>query len=343
MGFPAMTAPRLSICIPTYNFGAFLGETLRALAGQVTEAVEVVVLDGGSTDDTPEVVARFARELPGLVSVRLDRPGGIDGDLARTVALAKGEYCWLLSSDDVPSPGAVARILDALRSGDDVYLLDRVECDKDLRPLRRGQWLASDAGDPAYRLSDPAELARYLGGARSIGALFSYLSSIVVRRAAWEATAPDPRVVGTHYAHVARLFGALLGGGTLRHVREPLVLCRGENDSFATRGVVRRFLIDLDGYLLLADALRLEPRARAAFLAVMRREHPWYVYAEVRSRLASAAEWPSLREKLFGFGYAPWQVGVVGVAGGSAAAMALLRFAWFGARRVHRLLVLRRR
>lgn len=334
-----MTPPRLSICIPTYNFGAFLRDTLRAVAGQLTDEVEVVVLDGGSTDDTPEVVAGFAREIPRLVAVRLERPGGIDGDLARTVALASGEYCWLLSSDDLPAPGAVARILEELRTGADVYLLDRIECDVDMRPIRRGEWLARE-GSPEFRLAEPAELARYLGAARSIGALFSYMSSVVVRRAAWDAAEPPPRVNGTNYAHVARLFRGLLGGGVLRHVRAPLVLCRGENDSFARGGVVRRFLIDLDGYLTLADVLLRETAARSSFLRIMRLEHPWYVYAEIRSR-ASAQQWRGIRENLRAFGYAPWQVAVVGAAGRSGAIMALLRFAWFGARRLHRLLFVR--
>ncbi|UUZ71761.1 glycosyltransferase [Polaromonas sp. P1(28)-8] len=47
----------LSICIPTYNFGRFIGETLDSLLPQVSDEVEVVVLDGGSTDDTGAVVA----------------------------------------------------------------------------------------------------------------------------------------------------------------------------------------------------------------------------------------------------------------------------------------------
>ncbi|HEX9242999.1 MAG TPA: glycosyltransferase family 2 protein [Anaeromyxobacter sp.] len=333
-----MTAFRLSVCIPTYNFGAFIGETLRALVDQATDDVEIVVLDGGSTDETPAVVERFSREFPRLVYRRLDRPGGVDADIERAVALAHGEYVWLMSADDVPAPGALARMREELGSGADVYLCDRVVCDRDLRPLGEQAWLAPGAGVGPFRFSEPAELRRYLTNARSIGALFSFISAIVVRREAWDASPPGPGSIGTNYAHAARILSILRSGGRLRHVPAPLVLCRGENDSFARGGVVRRFVIDLDGYLHLAGVLGGGPEARAEFLAVMRREHPWYVYAEIRSRAASREEWKAIRGKLLAYGYAPWQVAVSGSVGAVPAAIHLARLAWFGLRRIRRAL-----
>ena len=189
------------------------------------------MLDGGSTDDTPDIVERFAREVPGVVHRRLERPGGIDADLATTISLASGEYCWLMSSDDAPAPGAIARMLREIESGEDVYLCNRLDCDKELRPIRQGAWLSRMRGARMFRLSERNDLDRYLAEARSIGALFSYMSAIVVRRAVWDASPPDPRAVGTNYAHVARLLSALLRGGTLRYFEAPLILCRGENDS----------------------------------------------------------------------------------------------------------------
>src|SRR5580658_6364649 len=81
-------AMRLSICIPTYNFGAFIGETLESIAAQLQDGVEVVVLDGGSTDETAEVVGAFAQRHPQIRYHRQPERGGIDRDMARTVALA---------------------------------------------------------------------------------------------------------------------------------------------------------------------------------------------------------------------------------------------------------------
>ena len=52
---------RLSICIPTYNFGEFIGATLQSIIKQATDEVEIVVVDGASTDNTAEVVRAFQR------------------------------------------------------------------------------------------------------------------------------------------------------------------------------------------------------------------------------------------------------------------------------------------
>ena len=98
---------RLSVCIPTYNFGAFIGETLQSIAAQLQDGVEIVVLDGGSTDDTAEVVGAFAQRYPQIRYHRRPERGGIDRDMARTVALARGEYCWLFGADDTMRAGAL--------------------------------------------------------------------------------------------------------------------------------------------------------------------------------------------------------------------------------------------
>src|SRR5271165_2413917 len=102
---------RLSVCIPTYNFGAFIGETLESILPQVEEGVEVIVLDGGSDDDTSVVVESLQQRYPSLRYERRDERGGIDRDIARTVDLARGEYCWLFCADDVMKPGAIGRML----------------------------------------------------------------------------------------------------------------------------------------------------------------------------------------------------------------------------------------
>src|SRR5216684_779512 len=109
------SAPRLSICIPTYNFGAFIGDTLASIVPQLVDGVEVVVLDGGSTDNTTEVVESIQRRYPAVRYHRQDERGGIDRDLARTVELARGDYCWLFCADDIMRPDAVAQLLERLR------------------------------------------------------------------------------------------------------------------------------------------------------------------------------------------------------------------------------------
>ncbi|HEY3970296.1 MAG TPA: glycosyltransferase family A protein, partial [Solirubrobacteraceae bacterium] len=127
------------MCIPTYNFGAFIGETLQSIAAQLQDGVEIVVLDGGSTDDTAEVVGAFAQRHPQIRYHRQPERGGIDRDMARTVALARGEYCWLFGADDTMRPGALERVLTRLDGGAELLLCGVTYCSFEMEPLREGE------------------------------------------------------------------------------------------------------------------------------------------------------------------------------------------------------------
>ncbi len=309
---------RLSICIPTYNFAEFIGETLQSILHQSTDDIEIIVLDGGSTDATPEIVRSFQQDFPALRYYRRERKGGIDRDLAETVSLARGEYCWLMSSDDTLIPGAIARVLDEIGLGHDIYLCNRVECDRNLLPVKERPWFPRRVGDSEFDLSVRSDLLTYLDAAQSIGALFSYISSIVIRRSRWDETGYDEELGGTNYAHVFRLFSIAKSGGRLKYLSKPLVLCRGDNDSFKDKGQLNRFLIDLNGYQLLASRLfRGDEGAAHAFKAVMRREHAWFMLASLRSRVGDTRDWKNCEEKLSSYGYTRAQLRMIGMLGTS--------------------------
>src|SRR4051812_20839849 len=119
--------------MPTYNNAGYITQALRSALGNCDDEVEVVVLDGGSTDDTEVVVQSIAQQDARVRYVRQADRGGIDHDMARTVELARGEYCWLLSADDAFAEGALGRILQECRAGGDLWLANRLWCDIALR------------------------------------------------------------------------------------------------------------------------------------------------------------------------------------------------------------------
>src|SRR5213075_104603 len=133
--------PSLSICIPTYNFGEFIGDALTSIREQIVADIEILILDGGSTDDTADVVARHQRECGQIRYHRQAVKGGIDADMDQSVRLAHGTYCWLLSADDALAANAVKRIYEELPRRCDIYLCERVLCDRRLTPQRRQRWL----------------------------------------------------------------------------------------------------------------------------------------------------------------------------------------------------------
>lgn len=299
-----MSDVKLSICIPTYNFGQFIGNAIESVRKQHLPGTEIVILDGGSTDDTRNVVARYQAECPYIRYHFQALKGGIDADMERSIALAQGEYCWLLSADDALADGALQRIYGEIETARDVYLCNRLLCDKDLKPQRPQSWLAGEFGDFDVDLCDDGALSQYFGRAGSIGALFSYMSTIILRRASWRRIAPDPASMGTNYAHVHRLFAMRAIRGKMTYLAVPLVLCRGDNDSFLSLGVARRHLIDLRGFHLIALALFPQnARLRRSFKEVVNREHHWVTWVWLCSVTQEKSEWQEIRRALPDYGY----------------------------------------
>jgi abequosyltransferase len=281
-----MSTVRLSVCIPVFNFGAFLGPTLESIVRQATEEVEIVVLDGGSTDDTPEVVARVQARFPRLHYRRRPARGGIDRDMALAVAEAHGEYCWIFSGDDLMRPDAVARVLAELPSGCDVYLLESMLCDRDMRPLALHR-MARVPGPRTFRLHDDAERREYCALALNTAAFFSFCGALVVRKARWDAAPVDESWFGSCWAHVARILGMLPGGLTVRYLPGPFLDKRGGNDSFNTRGYAHRYGIAIDGYHRLADDFFGHGSEEAFHLRrAVRAEQPWTAWLAAKAEIA---------------------------------------------------------
>jgi abequosyltransferase len=244
---------RLSVCIPTYNFGAFIGETLESILPQVEEGVEVVVLDGGSTDDTTAVVESFQQRYPSLRYERRDERGGIDRDIARTVDLARGEYCWLFCADDVMKPGAIGRMLENLNSGCDVYLCGLTLCTLDMRPLADHR-VSRIKTESQFDLGSSRDRSSYFRRAQTTTALFSFAGSLTFKKSRWDAIGLDEEFVGSLWAHVARFFQMIPGGLRLHYLPAAYLFKRTENESFMDKGLVNRYAIAIDGYHRLARA-----------------------------------------------------------------------------------------
>jgi glycosyltransferase involved in cell wall biosynthesis len=97
--------------MPSYNHGRFIRQAIDSVLGQGYEPLRLLVMDGGSTDDTLDVLRSYGDRLA-FVSGK-DR--GQSDALNRGFARADGDIvCWL-NSDDVFLPGAVAAVVDAFR------------------------------------------------------------------------------------------------------------------------------------------------------------------------------------------------------------------------------------
>lgn len=244
----------LSICIPVYNFGKFIPETLQSILRQDGVGdVEVVVVDGASTDDTAEVMGEFQRSHANVKYVRLPAKGGIDRDMAKAVEHSSGDYFWLFSGDDIMRDGALAKVRAEIESGCDVYLCKHMEYYADTSVWKEYPIFAAD-DESVFELSDKAQRLRYFRRALNTEAFFSFMGSLVVKRSAWNRVPLNEDFVGSCWAHAARMFELIPGGLKVKHLAGYHLDRRPDNDSFSDRGMVNRIRISIEGYHKIANS-----------------------------------------------------------------------------------------
>jgi glycosyltransferase involved in cell wall biosynthesis len=111
---PASMRPLVSIIVPSYNQGRFIRKTLDSILSQDYRPLEVVIVDGASTDETVSVLHTFD-EVPEVRWISEPDRGVVDA-VNKGFARANGELAAIQSSDDYYLPGAVSAAVAALQA-----------------------------------------------------------------------------------------------------------------------------------------------------------------------------------------------------------------------------------
>ena len=138
---PSPTLPRITVVTPSFNQGEFIEATLRSVLLQDYPNLEYLVLDGGSTDGSVEVIRRYA---PWLTHWQSQKDDGQSAAIASGFARATGDiYCWL-NSDDIFLPGALHTVgaFFARHPRVDVLYGNRIVIDRHGREIDRHIWPA---------------------------------------------------------------------------------------------------------------------------------------------------------------------------------------------------------
>jgi abequosyltransferase len=235
---------KLSICIPTYNRGAYIEQTLRSVIDQIAADVEIVVSDNASADDTQAIVQRLALECHRLRYFRWDRNMGADANFLKVVEIAAGQYCWLLGSDDRIESGGLNAVLELLESHRNLagMTLNVAHYDKGLDRLIDVPAQTKLRNDHLFE--DPAVCFETLGHS------FGYLSAQVVHRDTWNSIvgSRDLRPYYNAYIHVYVIAEMLKVKPAWLYVDAKLVAWRSGNDSFLSEGLFKRLAIAVVGY-----------------------------------------------------------------------------------------------
>jgi abequosyltransferase len=315
--------PLLSVCIGTRNRGRYLGLTLDNILEQCGGAVEVVVVDGASTDNTAEVVRQRAVEWPNLRYFPQTINSGVDGDFDKAVEFAKGRYCWLMSDDDLFAPGAVARVIRACRQAPDAVIVDAEVRTSDLTEILAPHRLTF-RGERHYSEAESEQLFI------DCGLHLTYIGGLVVRRELWLKRKRKP-YFGSEFIHVGVLFQAPLPGGAIV-IGEPLVHIRYGVGNWTSRSF-QVWMFKWPALIWSFDWL-----AKSARAAVSRRR-PWQ--SPVGLMLYRAKGWYSWQEftqlvlPQAGSIWRAWLPGAIALLPGRFLNLAALTYIWLRRRNRH--------
>jgi len=121
---------KLSVIIPVYNVEDYLRKCLDSViipeVKTESKQYEIIIVDDGSTDSSPEIADRYAAMYPQLVRVIHKENGGL-GD-ARNVGIknSDAEYLYFLDSDDYLVDGSIEAMLESLAFGYDICIFDTI-------------------------------------------------------------------------------------------------------------------------------------------------------------------------------------------------------------------------
>lgn len=235
---------KLSVCIPTFNRADYIGQCLESVVPQMGPGMEVVIVDGGSTDRTAEVVQEYQSRFPFIRFFRREHNVGVDDDILKVVDLATGTFCWLLSDDDCLLPGSVQHVLQKLESQEGLAgaSLNYEAYDKTMSfRIRAVPPAGHDALHEDFLFDNRDRCFSVLG------IHFGFLSAQVVRRTLWQEVVLEDDLTpykGSCWMLVYVLGRVLQKNPRWLYIHRPSLQLRTGNDSFKARvGVYNRQLI----------------------------------------------------------------------------------------------------
>jgi glycosyltransferase involved in cell wall biosynthesis len=222
-----MNVPLLTICIATYNRAGYIGQTIESIIPQLSDDVELLVVDGASTDGTDDIVRSYVDIDQRIRYIRLDEKGGVDQDYCKSVEFARGEYCWLFTDDDLLKPGAVVAVTAEILAGNCLIIVNSEICNSDFTETLIPRKICADNN----RIFTPDAMESFFVYAANY---LSFIGAVVIKRDLWLSREKE-KYFGTEFVHFGVIFQKTLPGHAIV-IAEPYVRIRYGNGQWKPRG-----------------------------------------------------------------------------------------------------------
>ena len=113
----------MSIGIPAYNNGAYIGETIESILAQTYKNIELVIVDDNSSDNTYQVLQQYAEKDKRVKIYKNETNLGMAGNWNRCLELCTGEFMKLVCADDLLAPNMIEYEMKIFRKYPEVVLV----------------------------------------------------------------------------------------------------------------------------------------------------------------------------------------------------------------------------
>jgi GT2 family glycosyltransferase len=225
---PSAPLPRISIVTPSFNQAPYLEAAIRSVLDQEYPALDYIIVDGGSTDGSIEIIERYRDRCAAVV---IEPDAGQSDALNKGFARASGDVLTWLCSDDLLEPGSLRQVAAAWQHAHADLIVGG--CVR-IGETRRHELLRHRCALPmgsTLRL-DPLDLLRFMESWER-GHYF-YQPEVFFSREAWEASGGYLKR-HLHYGMDYDLWIRMaLAGATIRHIR-PILACSRVHAAQKTR------------------------------------------------------------------------------------------------------------
>lgn len=240
---PSAEAPQVAVLILTHNHENYIGACLESILRSALKRYHIWVLDGGSTDATPDVVADIARKTGNITLLRQPPNGGRTSDYSqRLIDESTGDYLVLMSGDDLFGPtDGIERAIAALETTPDLALVIPRMVYLMQDPVRTAP-SCHEAGLLTALRSGDADMVLQHHLYRTVSRIF--LQAMVLRRSDVEAFGGfDTKMLADDFAFVLRLFRYLSETGRTFRFDESSIWLYRVHASNVHRDPVRQFTL----------------------------------------------------------------------------------------------------
>jgi abequosyltransferase len=220
---------KLSICIATLNRAGYIVDTLRTIDDQIEslkDMIEIVIVDGASTDGTQDVITDYINNKSYYKYFREDTNSGIDVDYDKAVKYASGEYCWLMTDDDHLIPGALNHVIKHLSEGHDLVIVNSLIMDASLNNVIQERFVKEN-NDRVYGFNEGDQFLA------DLGSYLSFIGCVIIKRSVWLSRKREP-YYGSLFVHAGVIFQTPIV--STYFVSKPLIAIRYGNAMWTPRG-----------------------------------------------------------------------------------------------------------